>query len=195
MLQKLLITYILFTSFFLFGCVSGTINIDSTPESKVSLHTWNDIDGIGEAVGKTPVNLKQNDIEMKILKFETKGYGNQYIAFLPETKSSMNLKFNLQKGGGGGIDPGQAITFSELNKVNRNIMNIIQAYKNDQFVLMEKSSLQMAKENDKLSVPHIMAALAKINLGKIPEAVESLKKAIEIDPDDKEIAKLLSQLQ
>lgn len=157
-----------------------------------------------ENIGETPMTIDPKQLEGKFLKVTAEGRIPQIIVFTTllggETQLSVNLatfepeedpnkdkdKDDKPKDDKDGEDKG-----ASLNTIMRMLMKSYQLLANNDAAGAEQSAQDLLKIKADLSSPHIIIGLAKFKRGEKSAAYASFQTAKSLDPDDKEIDRLL----
>jgi hypothetical protein len=193
----------------LVGCATKRIEIATADPATVSLVNGNNLNEVGEVLGKTPVAIDLNTVKGRVVKVSSPGKVTQYLLVTDllgdNTKASLRLKDEPKppEGDSGGAAKDEdnkeenKKTFDEkdLNVAHRLLLRAYQALAARKHKTAIEISHKLSQIFPKTSAPHIVEGLALMETGQRDLARSSFIKAKAIDPEDKDIDVLINLVQ
>jgi hypothetical protein len=179
------------------ACAS-TVKFESVPKAQLTLHTWKDIEGAGKPLGETPLEVDARKLEDSIVKMAAPGRRPQFFAFPGKSQGTLRLKINLAESPSEGLQAGkptdQEISFAQVNRLNRQLMAVMQALIDKDYKTAQELAGKIASANPQLSAPLILQGIAQLSAGDRDGARTALKSAQSLDPEDGALNEMLKVL-
>jgi hypothetical protein len=185
--------------FFAFAC-ARSLTIFTNEKAKIMVVQPGE-SATEENIGETPMTVDPRQLEGKFLKVAAEGRIPQIIVFTTllggETQLSVNLAtFEPEEDPNKDEDKDKdkkdgEDKASSLNTIMRMLMKSYQLLANNDAAGAEQIAQDLLKIKADLSSPHIIIGLAKFRKGEKSGAYASFQTAKSLDPEDKEIDRLL----
>jgi tetratricopeptide (TPR) repeat protein len=194
MMRTLLKVVIGIMIFLNISCATKVVTFKTEGPAKVALLTSGKLNIAEDPLGETPITVDLDRLTGKVVKISQPGKSTVFwvVSEAAGEVTEANISLVDVVGGQAASGGAQGETNSTKNSVLRLILKSYQALSGKRFDTARELADQAAAINPEIAAPHLLKGLAFFQEGKLDEARVALTKAQALDPEDKEIADLLT---
>lgn len=205
--QPLLLSLVLAAAGLTVGCASKTIAFSANEKATLSLVSFEDAGGQGTVVGDLPQTVEVDDMDGKMAKVWGKGVVPQYWVLREVLGNETKVVLRLEKTKNADDDEAEKKPQNGEPEKNagdktvssnlpyRLLMRAYTALANRQWKVARELAAEMNKIEGKIAAPHVITGIAYLQEGTKTDARAAFERAKAIDPEDKEIDKLMKLVQ
>lgn len=190
MIHGILLFFLLFTS-----CATQEVTFKSQDKALVSVHSIGDRKADAKSLGETPQTIKGEELYGKIVQISAPGRKTQQIIFANPQSPTTEFSVDLEEDSSGNSQQCEASDSKDkINRMMRLVVNSYKAISGKRFQAANELADQAVLIDPEISMPLVVKGMALHMMGRRDEARTSLEKALSLDPQNTEIAALMSAL-
>jgi tetratricopeptide (TPR) repeat protein len=186
------------------GCATRSMTFKADSQADVTLVTFNDLNAAGDILGKTPVTVDMAKISGKVVRISAAGKQSVYwlVTDAVGTQNEASIKLRddpiAAKLGASSSESGSQTSLIDPKiRTNRLLRLIMKAYKElsgQRYQVAGELADQATKIDPEIAAPLVIKGIALLKQGDTTGAKAALEKAKSLDPEDQDIAKLITTM-
>lgn len=183
------------------ACATKVVNFKTTGPGKVSLLDSGKLDAPTDPIGDTPITVEAEKLRGKVVKIAQPGSPPVYWIMSDASADTIDASFapildpSAAGAAGNSLPDGRVDVKTTTNRIVRLLLRSYQALAEGKYDVARELAAQAATISPEVAGPHVIDGLSLYKNGKFAEAKTALLKAKSLDPEDKDIDKLLEVVQ